>query len=40
MGHHIERKGTTTSKIPVIAMWNLISASWSRMYNTGEDKMT
>jgi hypothetical protein len=38
MGHHVERKGTATSKIPTIAMQNLISASWNRMYNTGEDK--
>jgi len=40
MGHHVERKGTITSKIPTIAMQNLISASWKRMYDTGEDKMT
>jgi hypothetical protein len=40
MGHHVERKGTTVSKIPTIAMQNLISASWNRIYNTREDKMT
>ena len=39
MGHHVVRKGTVTSKIPTTAMRNLISASWNRMYNTGEDKM-
>ena len=27
MGHNVERKGTITSKIPIIAMQNLISAS-------------
>jgi len=38
MGHHVERKGTAASKIPTITMQNLISASWNRMFNTGEDK--
>lgn len=40
MGHHVERKGTTPSKIPTTAMQNLISGSWNRIYNTGEDIMT
>jgi len=38
MGHHVERKGTATYKIPTIAMQNLISASWNRIYSIGEDK--
>ena len=38
MSHHVERKGTATSKIPTIVMWNLISASWNRTYDTREDK--
>jgi hypothetical protein len=38
MGHHVERKGTATSKVPTIAIHNFISASWNRMYNTGEGK--
>jgi hypothetical protein len=38
MGHHVDRKVTATSKMPAIAMRNLISASWNRMCDTGEDK--
>lgn len=38
MGHHVERKGATASKISTVAMRNLISASSNRMYDTGEEK--